>query len=106
MFRHRSTALSCDLADDRRVMGYLQVDPGPHASDPFCIGAALSDGSSRPIDVAAAGWSTTVYDDAMKEAVYQRVKSMPFERGTGSPRPALCGDRPASFQSLSNLGRI
>ena len=31
---------------------------------------------------------------------------MPFERGTGSPRPALCGDGPASFQSLSNLGRI
>lgn len=38
------------------------------------VGAAIGDSSSRPIDIVAAGWSRTVYDDAMKAAVYQRVK--------------------------------
>lgn len=38
------------------------------------VGAAIGDSSTRLIDIVAAGWSRTVYDDAMKAAVYQRVK--------------------------------
>lgn len=39
------------------------------------VGAAIGDGTSRAIDIAAAGWTTALYDDAKKAAVYERVKN-------------------------------
>ncbi|WP_313337445.1 hypothetical protein [Sphingobium yanoikuyae] len=43
-------------------------------STPLYVGSGAGDAAVRPIDIVAAGWSQTVYDDAMGAAVYKRVQ--------------------------------